>query len=222
MGKWGPNPAVVESHHAAKIAQLRAMHTQQTPNACQLWTGYRDSKGYGRIQFYGQARLAHDVMWEVINGRLDDGLTLDHFLMNGGGERCSKACVNLFHLEPVPNVVNVMRGNGACARHARQTHCKHGHEFTPENTIRRNHGGRECLTCRIEHADKSMRQRQQERGYAYSERWKHITHCKYGHAFTSENTFFRRDGRERVCRECYRKACREGQRRHRARQKESL
>ena len=33
---------------------------------------------------------------------------------------------------------------------ARRTHCKHGHEFTPENTVHRggNRTGRVCLTCR--------------------------------------------------------------------------
>lgn len=220
MGKWGPNPAVVERHHAVKIARLLAMAALQVPDACQLWPDRIDPKGYGRIHFYGMSRLAHDVIWEVMNGRLDDDLTLDHFLINGGGERCSKACVNLFHLEPVSNVVNVMRGNGACARHARQTHCKRGHEFTAENTIRRDDGGRECLACRVKRADDGIQQRKLERGYSYSERWKHVTHCRHGHEFTIENTLFKNSGRERRCRECYLKACREGQRRYRVRQGE--
>lgn len=34
----------------------------------------------------------------------------------------------------------------------KQTHCKHGHEFTPENTIvRRKDGGRACRECRRRH-----------------------------------------------------------------------
>ncbi|WP_044476437.1 NUMOD4 motif-containing HNH endonuclease [Rhodococcus aetherivorans] len=31
---------------------------------------------------------------------------------------------------------------------ASKTHCKHGHEFTPENTYERTEGGRTCRTCR--------------------------------------------------------------------------
>src|SRR5690606_32157657 len=30
---------------------------------------------------------------------------------------------------------------------ARKTHCKNGHAFTPENTMRRSEGGRRCRTC---------------------------------------------------------------------------
>lgn len=129
-----------------KLTLLKSMAALQTPDDCQGWTGNIDRKGYGRIWFGGRWRLAHDVMWEVIKGPLDESLTLDHFLMNWSNG-CSKSCVNLYHLDPVPNAVNVMRGGGICARHARQTHCKHGHEFTPENTKATRRGGRECWAC---------------------------------------------------------------------------
>ena len=33
---------------------------------------------------------------------------------------------------------------------ASKTHCKRGHEFTPENTIAQHHGGRRCRTCRAQ------------------------------------------------------------------------
>lgn len=31
---------------------------------------------------------------------------------------------------------------------AQQTHCAHGHEFTPENTIRKSNGCRQCRACK--------------------------------------------------------------------------
>jgi len=31
-----------------------------------------------------------------------------------------------------------------------KTHCKHGHEYTPENTYRNCRGHRECRTCKYE------------------------------------------------------------------------
>lgn len=33
---------------------------------------------------------------------------------------------------------------------ARKTHCKWGHEFTPENTGKQSNGGRRCITCHRE------------------------------------------------------------------------
>jgi hypothetical protein len=54
--------------------------------------------------------------------------------------------VNPDHLEPVSHRLNMDRAVAA------RTHCKYGHEFTPENTYNRRNakGGisRACRTCR--------------------------------------------------------------------------
>jgi hypothetical protein len=57
-------------------------------------------------------------------------------------------CVRPDHLEPVTQRENVLRGVGTAATHAKQTHCEHGHEFTPEHTIIRRNGSRECRPCK--------------------------------------------------------------------------
>jgi hypothetical protein len=44
--------------------------------------------------------------------------------------------VNPDHMQIVDSRTNTMRGDSPVARHSRKTHCKHGHEFTSENTIR--------------------------------------------------------------------------------------
>jgi hypothetical protein len=38
------------------------------------------------------------------------------------------------------------------------THCPHGHEYTPENTIRRSNGRRRCRACK-QHADRRYHRR---------------------------------------------------------------
>ena len=48
----------------------------------------------------------------------------------------------------------------------RQTHCKHGHEFTPENTLLAANGTRHCKACRAKH-DKN-------RGPRGSDYWKQV------------------------------------------------
>lgn len=72
-------------------------------------------------------------MYEAFVGPIPDGLQIDHLCR-------VRHCVNPAHLEPVTIAENVRRGAAA------QTHCKYGHEYTPENTVI-HHGGRECRTC---------------------------------------------------------------------------
>lgn len=119
-------------------------------DACWIWTGGRQSAGYGRLSF-GARTLAHRAVYELLVGPIPEGLTLDHLCR-------VPLCVNPDHLEPVTRGENVLRGNGLSAQRARQTHCIHGHEFTPENTGL-NGRGRRCLMC--QNARNAQRSRKQ-------------------------------------------------------------
>lgn len=104
---------------------------------------------------------AHRFSYEIHKGKIDPGLQIDHL--------CSvKNCCNPDHLEAVTAKENVHRawergdakplpreialkngriGNAAAAQEKRdRTHCKRGHLFNEENTIKRN-GGRHCKQC---------------------------------------------------------------------------
>jgi len=128
---------------------------EKRPDGCWEWTGgTTGSTGYGQFWVKHRHQLAHRFSYTVIHGlEIPPGLTIDHLCRN-------RLCVNPAHLEPVTNRVNVLRGNGPAARNAKKTHCKRGHEFTPENTYRqrRKRGvvarlRRTCRTCRrrLEH-----------------------------------------------------------------------
>ena len=99
---------------------------------CWEWTGARDSNGYGHFRLPGSPRgvgvvSAHCFAWELAHGPMPGDSEPDHLCKNRG-------CVNPAHLELVPHRENALRGSGPTARNARKTHCKRGHEFTPENT----------------------------------------------------------------------------------------
>jgi len=62
----------------------------------------------------------------------------------------NRRCVNPAHLSPgtlADNVADMMqKGRHGGNQHSNKTHCKYGHEFTPENTYK-NGTGRTCKTC---------------------------------------------------------------------------
>lgn len=116
--------------------------------SCFEWTAYRNADGYGIFAGVG----AHLWAYRHFIGPVPDGCELDHLCSN-------RACVRLDHLDPVPHRENVLRGNGLAAQQARQTHCKHGHEFTPENTRVRANRKRDCLTCEREYNARRSRKK---------------------------------------------------------------
>jgi len=99
----------------------------------------KNAAGYGMFKIRGRTEKAHRVAYYCSHGPIPEGLVLDHLCRNRG-------CVNPSHLEPVTNWENVLRGVNFVAGLARQTHCKRGHEFTPENTATHTVTG--CRVCR--------------------------------------------------------------------------
>lgn len=88
-------------------------------HGCWLWTGARQSRGYGSIGHgpRGAVRtfLAHRVAYEWFVGPIPDGLQIDHVCHNldstcAGGTTCAhRLCVNPDHLEIVTGGQNVWR-----------------------------------------------------------------------------------------------------------------
>ena len=112
------------------------------PNTgCWMWTGYCTPLGYGKAWRHPRVWLAHRLAYHALVGAIPDGLELDHLCRAPG-------CVNPIHLEPVTHRENCLRGTGFSAANARKTHCIHGHEFSPTNTLRKKGGRRLCRICR--------------------------------------------------------------------------
>ena len=113
---------------------------------CWEWTSALHPSGYGYFTAKGRKSWrAHRYAWTLLVGEIATGMTLDH--------RCrNRRCVNPDHLEPVTSEENNLRSGSFSAINARKTHCKYGHEFTPENTyVQYNKGkpGRRCRACHL-------------------------------------------------------------------------
>jgi hypothetical protein len=105
-------------------------------NGCWIWVGAKDHGGYGQFAVDRIPRFAHRHAWHLAGRALPDGMHLHH--------RCgTRTCVNPDHLELLTHRVHM-------GLHAAEiTHCKHGHEFTPENTyVYPASGRRDCRKCR--------------------------------------------------------------------------
>lgn len=108
-----------------------------------LWPGAMN-KRYGLVTIGGKSRSVHRVAYTAAKGPIPDGLTIDHL--------CKvPLCCNPDHLEAVTGGVNTLRGDGPSGLNSRKTACKHGHEFTPDNTFIRVDGARSCRVCMREH-----------------------------------------------------------------------
>lgn len=139
-----PIPTTPDERFWAKVAKQL--------DGCWLWKGATNGDGrYGMVGGRGKGlEQAHRVAYEMAHGAIPDGLVIDHLCR-------TTLCVNPDHLEPVTQAENIMRGVAPTALNARKTHCKRGHEFTPENTYVMTNGGRTCRTCAREATREAQR-----------------------------------------------------------------
>jgi len=108
---------------------------------CWLWTAGLNSAGYGKFgPRHGTAVAAHRFAYELVKGRIPEGLYLDHLCRVHN-------CVNPAHLEAVTPRINVLRGDTIASRSAAKTHCPKGHPYDLLNTYYEPKGARRCREC---------------------------------------------------------------------------
>lgn len=123
-------------------------HVEQPPNsaACWVWGGRktpvdRSKTRYARFRHQGKTVPAHRWAFEQFRFPVRPGLVIDHLCRN-------TFCVNPWHMEPVTNKENILRGIGVTAQRARKTECLNGHPLRDGNLYLSPKGYRQCRECR--------------------------------------------------------------------------
>ena len=125
--------------HESMLDRFMKMFTPEPNSGCWLWLGSTTHDGYPVLKVSLQRFnvYAHRLSYELFCGEIPEGLEVDHLCR----VRC---CVNPDHLEAVTPGINQLRAGFFRMK----THCKHGHEFTPENTYTSKAGHKTMRVCR--------------------------------------------------------------------------
>lgn len=170
----------------------------------QPWTANRGGHTAVKLSRFGQKRAAlmHVLVLEAFVGPRPTGMDGCH---NDGNPR-NNHLSNLRWANRSGNMYDAVRHG--THNHARKTHCKRGHEFTPSNTrIHTLPNGslrRFCRPCKLESERKRREAKRAQRPDYWQPRKsgrRPKPYCGRGHEFTPENTYLRRNGR-RSCRRC--------------------
>jgi hypothetical protein len=129
------------TNHPIKNLAERFWAKVEKTESCWLWKGADNGTGYGIIGAGARNRspvYAHRLSFELMNGPIEDGLTIDHLCRNRG-------CVNPEHLEAITQRENVLRGELG----RRKTHCPKGHLLSGDNLSKSDmkKGHRRCRIC---------------------------------------------------------------------------
>jgi len=93
-------------------------------------------------------RKVHRLVMRAFIGECPEGQEVCH----GNGDSKDNRLINLrYDTHSANELDKLAHGTHAMAR---KTHCKHGHEFTPENTYAQTGGGRGCRACKRESVQK--------------------------------------------------------------------
>ena len=144
-----------EQQHTTHEKLLQRLKKQ---GECLVYTGHKTQDGYGTFMTFGVTWRAHRYFYNYYVGDIPEDLLVLHSCDN-------RPCVLPSHLR-VGTASDNMKDMGERNKTrtygpARQSHCKRGHERTPENIWIGAAGQPKCRVCRKQNRIK----KQQESGF---------------------------------------------------------
>jgi hypothetical protein len=119
--------------------RILARSTVDDESGCWLMFGV-NKNDYAKVRATNKMRMAHRITYEFCRGPIPRGLVIDHLCRR-------RNCVNPWHMEPVTNHENILRGLSVMSPKARKTHCVHGHSLEGDNLRLSKDGYRHCRAC---------------------------------------------------------------------------
>jgi HNH endonuclease len=115
----------------------------ESQTGCLIANFGKHHTGYSVLNHKRKQYRAHRMSYLLFVGPIAEGMLICHHCDN-------RACINPNHLYQGTDQDNVNdRTNRKRLILKKPTHCKRGHEFTPENTINRLYMGRNKRRCRL-------------------------------------------------------------------------
>ncbi len=153
--KGKPKRFILCHHNKSTVERRLEKYKRVTLSGCWEWTGAYDEDGYGLMKIAGVMHRLPRVSYEMFIGPIPKGLIVLHSCDN-------PPCFNPAHLEVGTHKKNRQdafdRGRVtsdaikiACSKRSKnkstETHCRRGHEYTPQNTYITATGARYCYAC---------------------------------------------------------------------------
>lgn len=101
MKKWISYPRKINLPRDRKVRRklrarllARVKHVGMGGSPCWYWQGCVDPSGYPKVKAMGKTFWCHRLAYALWNGRLKEGLEIDHICRNN-------SCINPMHLQAV-------------------------------------------------------------------------------------------------------------------------
>lgn len=166
-------PSTVPLEEAKRLVLLKVLpKITVSEGGCWVWQGWCNPQWeYGHTYWRGKNWAVHRLIWTVMRGEIPAENILCH--------RCDNPpCCNPEHLwlgTDHENHIDKTRKGRHHYDKATKTHCKWGHEFTPENTLMTKVEGRPGLfrrACRACNRDRLKRDWQNGKAKERQRRWR--------------------------------------------------